>query len=510
MTGGTVYAANQGVYRGDYAVIEVDENSPMTAIPDTGTWYNGPLNTDPQQYDVLVAARGNISTAQNPTTDLIVTPYEIPDFFETKNGKLLVAEPKPMGALSMPKGHSKSVTIELKTINGKDTTALTDIEQHVCLGLRMQGTSEYLDILRTEHMSTMAGLSDTENLELVPLLSKSASEYIAIEPRTEYPPSDSDYKPSGQFNFGSVFRTSAAVNNSNWIKNQPHNNLENPNNMIIWKNYGSLYEGPVTTQDEDSYDKQLLVVRTDGQLARSPDGVNWFQDMGNAGNQTSGWDAAPVYGNGVWCIVHDGSGDSWVKRSTDGGKTWAETLQISAFCLTFGNGIFMAIITNGSSAYTSTDALNWTQIEAPGYDSRDPSFGITYGDNKWICPTSSGKIFRSLDDGKTWEKDCVTNLSTLNTGYTEPYVYWGGICYANGYFYIIEAWIGLIARSLDGLTWEKVAIIQPNYGPSIAFGNISLYKNKLYVLKAYDNYSVGIFNPDGTIDLEFDENGDPI
>lgn len=211
------------------------------------------------------------------------------------------------------------------------------MKKHVCLGIRKQGDTQYLDVLNSEHLSTTTDLSDAEQLELVPLLSKSASEYSAIEPGTEYPPSDSDYKPSGQFNFGSVFRVSAAINGSSWV----YENTDLPKSNAWW-NYGHLGVGPITTQSGEKYDDQLLAVKTNGTLARSPDGIHWFFDMGKVSDEVSGWTTGLVYGNGIWCVVSGGTHTA--RYSTDGGQTWNDSdLTSGCYCLAFDHGVFMTV-----------------------------------------------------------------------------------------------------------------------------------------------------------------------
>lgn len=258
----------------------------MTAIPDTGTWYNGPLNTDSQQYDVLVSARGNIVTEENPKVDLISEAYETPDFFRGEDKKIFVAEPKPMGVIKPPKGHDRAcLKVNLQTINGKGEGEFTEIERHVCLGMRYKGESEYLDIihsgkLRSELLELTAG---TETVEFVPLLSSSSGSYTAIEPGTEYPISGSDYPAGSAFNFGSVFRISAAIYNNSWIKNRK-TDIEAE---LVMQNCGSLGIGDVTNKYGQTFKDQLLAFTYDNnaqRLMRSSDGVHWFDDMAFADN----------------------------------------------------------------------------------------------------------------------------------------------------------------------------------------------------------------------------------
>jgi hypothetical protein len=132
-----------------------------------------------------------------------------------------------------------------------------------------------------------------------------------------------------------------------------------------------------------------------GQIAYSPDGINWFKDTLPSG----------LFGGGsiVYGIAYDGKG-RWVAVGT----VYDSTLLINV----------------GQIAY-SPDGITWIKDTLPSglFGGGSIVYGIAYGQNKWVAVGISydstllknvGQIAYS-SDGITWIKDNLSNDLTNNS-----------------------------------------------------------------------------------------------
>lgn len=156
---------------------------------------------------------------------------------------------------------------------------------------------------------------------------------------------------------------------------------------------------------------------SDGQIATSPDGINWT-DRGNGGFTTEGVYRV-AYGNGLWVATGD-SATAGVATSTDG-ISWTQrtppwTGSING--IAYGNNLWVAVGTSGKLS-TSTDPTtgSWT--------SRTSGFGTTsilsaaYGNSLWVVAGSAGtsdRKFSSSSDGITWTNGSLTGGTGQGVG----------------------------------------------------------------------------------------------
>ncbi len=129
----------------------------------------------------------------------------------------------------------------------------------------------------------------------------------------------------------------------------------------------------------------------------------------------------PVFSN-------TGTGNTYILKSTDGGKTWKQVLQGAEPGTSFFNvihffddlhGIVQGDPVNGDfEIYTTNDGgETWTRVDGANIpDALSGEYGTVgyyYGDdnNIWYF-TTKGRVFRSLDKGQTWDmKELVTPAS---------------------------------------------------------------------------------------------------
>lgn len=114
--------------------------------------------------------------------------------------------------------------------------------------------------------------------------------------------------------------------------------------------------------------------------------------------------------------------------------------------VTYGNGIYMALSTDGYIS-TSTDCITWSTPTIPtGIISLATGwYALSYGGNKFIALNSQGYTCVSTDNGATW-----TTPSTLNTSYAP----WSVIVYHNDRFVAINQQSTYWSYSSDGETWS--------------------------------------------------------
>lgn len=187
-----------------------------------------------------------------------------------------------------------------------------------------------------------------------------------------------------------------------------------------------------------------------------------------------------TYGNGLFVAVSSTGTTQHVMTSPDG-ATW--TLRTSAennpwIGITYGNGLFVAVATTGTNqVMTSPDGITWTTQTA---SSSRTWQSIAYGNGLFFA-TSTDSRGMSSPDGITW-----TDRPMSGTG---GFTY---VSFANGLF-IASGGIGSVrlATSPDGITWT--ARTQPEANN---LGNV-VYGNGLYVVTATSGTQRAATSPDG-------------
>ncbi len=137
-----------------------------------------------------------------------------------------------------------------------------------------------------------------------------------------------------------------------------------------------------------------------GRATHTADGVTWGIGSGVPG----GYDLNEVaYGNGVF-VALVGNGSNNYVRSTDGGATWVSAqLPTGAKGIAFGKGRF--VIVGSGQAIESTDGAAWTQHAAAGLDGC-----VAYGNGTFVALTGTRTLTSS--DGVAWSSK--TNVAAGN------------------------------------------------------------------------------------------------
>lgn len=144
---------------------------------------------------------------------------------------------------------------------------------------------------------------------------------------------------------------------------------------------------------------------------------------------------AVTYGNGLWVAVGTNGSNQPAVTTSSNGTTWSAPTDISgvvgsnfqANSVTYGGGVFVIVgqLTNGTEnnvCATSSTGTSWTARTIPTgvYSS------VAYGGGNFMAvgtlPSSGAAYAASSPDGITWTARTISSL------------YWAGVTYQNGYF----------------------------------------------------------------------------
>jgi hypothetical protein len=166
-----------------------------------------------------------------------------------------------------------------------------------------------------------------------------------------------------------------------------------------------------------------------------------------------------TYGNGRFVLVcgagllnyYSLDGISW----TTGGVLPVSTQWNS---VAYGSNVFVAISTNSSStAYSTNGGVTWV---AGGTLSIPSANRITYGNGTFVAVGSNGSCSYSNNGGLNWFSG--TMPSNLN---------WNSVCYGNGIFVAIASGSNISAYSINGgVTWTAINLPSSNNWQSIVYG----------------------------------------
>lgn len=470
------------VYRGTAGAVEVkDADSNLTKVPETEIFQAGAVDSAPRCFDLVCLGECRLDSGKK--LDLLLTSADkTPSPIAlNENGKLIFAEPRPMGTFQTPAGYNAWVQVKLVDVSVSEE--YSEAKRYVSLGIRRRGENRYIDRLYMPYAENASEDKKSKNhpLTYVDVMDGDVFEFVPLLSGTDLQTAGYSDAPiggeisfdgiNGTFDFGAVYRVLIKPLNSMWLKNQKCDLPEGVWNIGVGK-YG----------DENSRE-QLLAVNESGRLSVSFDGSFWKRadvDFGGKG----GWTINPACGNNILCIINN-TGD--VLRMVNGEWSPVSSAEVhSPQVLTFGNGRFMTVSKGENSTfYTSFDGEIWRKRGAVNLS--DVSI-LCYGNNYWICAGDGGIVYKSEDDGLTW-----TNLNSNPAGIS---LCCG--CYANGYFYAVDENQGIVERSQTGSRWEEVV----DAGLSNCFAAVP-HSGKLYVFSQGNGtataFSAGLFDSSGEI-----------
>lgn len=170
-----------------------------------------------------------------------------------------------------------------------------------------------------------------------------------------------------------------------------------------------------------------------------------------------------AFGNGVYVAVggpHSSDADgmtTWAGISYDG-KNWTRVLlPLEKFwqCVTFGNGLFVAFSSVGNCV-TSPDGINWT-VRTSGTTGNVTS--VTYGAGLFVAVIDASATAITSPDGITWTARTMPTNST-----------WIAVIYAASKFVAIASGGNAAATSADGITWTARTIAGNVAFAGLAYG----------------------------------------
>ena len=192
------------------------------------------------------------------------------------------------------------------------------------------------------------------------------------------------------------------------------------------------------------------------QFAVSSDGLNWTPTATNP----SIWWTGVTYGNGTFVAV----GTNGFATSSDG-TNWNFTTPPNNTewnGVAYGNGIFVTVAFDGisHSVATSTDGVAWTVQTAAA---ANQWVSITYGSGLFVAVAQSGSGNRVMTspDGVTWTSR--TSAANLN---------WASVTYGNGLFVAVaqDGVTNSVMTSPDGITWTLRTAAASAQWYSVAYG----------------------------------------
>ncbi len=194
------------------------------------------------------------------------------------------------------------------------------------------------------------------------------------------------------------------------------------------------FNGIIATAD------RIVAVARYGRIASSTNGTDWtmFGSSTVTGNLRAG-----AFGAGTWILA----GDAGLASSPDG-IAWSmlpSTSGYSGGSIAYGNGRFVAGKTDGRVGISTDGGATWTDSGEVGVHGR-----IAFAQDRFVA--TGGLI--SSTDGVTWT---AAVPPPGGTGH------WNGVFEVDGVFYAVgtpdpnQETDGVIARSVDGVSWTTVA-----------------------------------------------------
>lgn len=196
-----------------------------------------------------------------------------------------------------------------------------------------------------------------------------------------------------------------------------------------------------------------------GSVYVSPAGTNWTEATPSYRDTVNGI----AYGIGYYVAVggvdpflHSGNTAAILSSSNGTSFSYIETNVAVLTSVAFGNGVFVAVGTDGL-VQRSTNATSWV-TRPSGVTSRLNAVAYGSGTNVWIAVGNSGKIESSSDNGLIWVARNSTVTYTLN-----------GVTYGQGQFVVVGQ-LGTILTSVNGIDWTQHYVDTLNDLMSVDFG----------------------------------------
>jgi hypothetical protein len=149
-----------------------------------------------------------------------------------------------------------------------------------------------------------------------------------------------------------------------------------------------------------------------------------------------------------------GVGSNWRSLTPASGNSWRS--------ITFGNGIFVAVSSNGSGnrVMTSSDGVIWTSRNSAANNSWS---SVTFGNGIFVAVSSTGSGNRVMTspDGIVW----TSRSSAADNN-------WSSVTFGNGIFVAVStSGVNRVMTSPDGIIWTSRMAATSNNWTSVTYGD---------------------------------------
>ena len=214
-------------------------------------------------------------------------------------------------------------------------------------------------------------------------------------------------------------------------------------NGITWTAGGSIASGG--SWGLSYANGKIISVGNNNRFASTVDGVTWASSL--LPGVASLWSTV-AFGAGM--IVASGNRNDFA-YSNDGINWTAKTFPSAGAVneIIFANGKFVASSQNGNTYFYSTDGINWTTVNIPSAGAGQSAF-LAYGAGRFVSVTRSNGNAVHSTDGINWTAIKLPDVSSGVPGT------WSSVIYDGISFLAFAYSSKVIARSVDGITWNKV------------------------------------------------------
>lgn len=211
-----------------------------------------------------------------------------------------------------------------------------------------------------------------------------------------------------------------------------------------------------------------VISGSDGRLYTSTDGIDWTHQLTD---EPTFWENV-VHHDGRWIVT----GASSEVLLSVGGRAWrSQSIGNSdwIWASAWGNGQWVVVDASGQ-VFASADTSAWShQATLPTNSIIDD---IHYADGRWVAVSGFGEVFTSSDLSR-WTKAWTAPRQAVFEGDPPEPIQLYAVDHADGRWVIaggvdVEADVGFIATSTDGVTWQPRALAGDDlFVFGIAYGN---------------------------------------
>lgn len=442
----------------------------VPAVPYTGTYQNGILNTSPKYYDLLVT--GNCDTSASEPAKLKVEGFDTaPNFFRKNMDKndVVFAKPAPMATVQLPDGYTAYVTITLAELTAHDAELKNAVEQYVGLGIHLKGTEEgtYEEILHLSNKTKTFRMNDKNILELVPLASGTAvpdftpvKDGDSLDKCTALEP----YAETG-FDFGSIFKVNVECKEDNTPT------IDFDKKELTWVRY---------TINSTNMQFSTLSCANGIFILGGGTGGDWgyvAKDIQGDWRDLNICDRVPIfYFNGKY-IIPDINYGPYI--SSDEGNKWSGTISVpGVLCVSLKDEVLSVPVWSDDSynlgeVYSSSTGIDSWTIRGSLKKLTDLDSDLNslcFGNEIVVAVTYGGYVSTSTNKGANWSEP-VKQFDNFGSN-----KYSVGFRMAFGYnmFFCFNDTSGNLSASSDGVNWDSVGKLELGVS-SITFGDDAFY-----------------------------------